>query len=217
MELDFLDEQKKENNNKPPPPSAPKTEPLAGRKIKRRKSRSLDRKRSRHENVISASSSSEGEETAEDANQAATNHSQIIESVDCVDSSQELQTVTITAVDSVATVLEVHQQRSNEIVSEMETTTTTVDINHNDSEVNKNECVRMIPCKVFNPISDSSSWDESDDNVGNYALVELRNKVNSIIVCYIFCYRRAAERKFMVFHCPKMSRILFYILLIDKK
>lgn len=185
LEHDLLEERKRDAAAAAAA-SATKSEPQA-RKIKRRKSRSLDRKRNRQENVVvSAAAASTSDNSAE----ASEKENEIqLEYVDCVDhqqrSSEEFDRTVIAEAPRNVTDAEVHQSPTSNVKKgdddDGNDRTEQVDINHNNSEVNKNDCVLLsvpIHRKVFSPISDSSSWDESDDNVGNYAAVELRNKVN---------------------------------------
>lgn len=203
----------------------PTAEPLNSKKLTRRKSESLERKRNRRGSAHRISISSEDEDTVD-------NRKTVIPFAaianDCIDSAQTTASVTTTEPIFSNVTAEIHNRPeskiddannltkdeiiTNEPVKEQTkeeteekdsvvkvkinensdsvSETKVVDINHNSLPISENSNKNNVQVvnsdvvidKQFHPISDSSSYDESDEPDSEYATVQLRNRVS------FFCY-----------------------------
>lgn len=175
-------------NQKPNGSIPQKLEPINGKKLKKRRSRSLDRKRNKRSLVIDDSDESlyDGDENID-----------VVDSVRC-SSVPITSNVTVDVHRPNSTILQNSSALTQEDTLKSSTAVpdnvkcdTTVDINHNavpltvfdnvDSDTSKDVANWVeIRRKKFNPISDSSSFDESSDQEAGYAIVQRQNLVSFV-------------------------------------
>lgn len=157
-----------------------------GKKLKKRRSRSLDRKRNKRSLIIDDSDESlyDGDDDFDETDNARCSSVPITSNV-IVDVHRPSSTI-----------INSTQDDSNDatksittVVPENKKSDTTLDINHNalpittyvDSDSSKDVANRVQTRRPqFNPISDSSSFDESSDQEPGYATVRRDNLVSFI-------------------------------------
>lgn len=152
-----------------------------GKKLKKRRSRSLDRKRSKRSLVIDDSDESlyDGDDDVDETDNVRCSSVPITSNV-TVDVHRPNSTVI--QINSAPLQEDDNVSKSSTVVPDNVKFDTTLDINHNalplplpdnvDSDCNKDVSNWVeIRRKKFNPISDSSSFDESSDQEAGYATV----------------------------------------------
>lgn len=165
-----------------------------GKKLKKRRSRSLDRKRNKRSLVIDDSDESlyDGDDDIDETDNVRCSSVPITSNI-TVDVHRPNSTVI--QINSVPIQEDANATKSTTVVPENENGSekidTTLDINHNalpltgfdnvDSDSSKDVSNWVqIRRKKFNPISDSSSFDESSDQEAGYATVRRENLVSLI-------------------------------------
>lgn len=161
-----------------------------GKKLKKRRSRSLDRKRNKRSLVIDDSDESlyDGDDDIDETDNVRCSSVPITSNV-TVDVHRPNSTVIQT--NSATTQQDAVTTKPTTVVpeNENEKLDTTLDINHNALQSNAFDNVDsdnskdvsnwvQIRRKQFNPISDSSSFDESSDQEAGYATVRRENLVS---------------------------------------
>lgn len=173
-----------------------KPEATNGKKLKKRRSRSLDRKRNKRSLVIDDSDESlyDGDDDIDVVDNVRCSSVPITSNV-TVDVHRPNST--ILQIGSAQTQEEVNALKTSPVVPDSVKGDTTLDINHNalpstvfdnvDSDTSKDvEDWVEIRRKKFNPISDSSSFDESSDQEAGYATVQRENLVSFVIFNQIY-------------------------------
>ncbi len=168
----------------------PKQNETNGKKLKKRRSRSLDRKRNKRSLVIDDSDESlyDGDDDVDEIDNVRCSSVPITSNV-TVDVHRPNST--IIQINSAQTQEDVKATTPTTVVPENVKIDTTLDINHNalpiiafdnvDSDSSKDVFNSVqIRRKKFNPISDSSSFDESSDQEPGYATVRRENLVSFV-------------------------------------
>lgn len=160
-----------------------------GKKLKKRRSRSLDRKRNKRSLVIDDSDESlyDGDDDIDETDNVRCSSVPITSNI-TVDVHRPNSTVI--QINSVPIQEDANATKSATVVpdNENEKLDTTLDINHNalpltgfDNVDSDSSNWVQIRRKKFNPISDSSSFDESSDQEAGYATVRRENLVSLLL------------------------------------